>query len=150
MGLYCFRGSILYRWRSVMSTARSSALWKRLIWETQSSSLVTPQDKCIHTHIHTHITHISKHPAGRWTRSSWVYLFVQTDICWKVCACGKWWINALNASYCTLRTLQENRTLMNLSFRCSSLETSVNDEAVSGLSRFCRPQKKHRKPVKTL
>ncbi len=44
MGLYCFRGSILYRWRSVMSTVRSSALWKRLIWEAQSSSSV-------HTHL---------------------------------------------------------------------------------------------------
>ncbi|TNN65348.1 hypothetical protein EYF80_024503 [Liparis tanakae] len=40
MGLYCFSGSILYRWRSVMSTARSSALWKRLIWEEQITTVL--------------------------------------------------------------------------------------------------------------
>lgn len=97
MGLYCLKGSILYRWRSVMSTVRFSALWKWLIWGTRSCSLgwCTQTRWQLNTHTHTH-----------------------------------------TAS--TLRTLQENRTLMNLSLRCSSLETSVNVDAVSGLSRFCQ------------
>lgn len=109
MGLYCFSGSILYRWRSVMSTARSSALWKRLIWEEQITTVL--------------ITH----PAGAETpisRPAGFCLSVRSET------------RAFKSLLLTLRTLPENKILMNLSFRCSSLETSVNEEAASGLSRF--------------
>ena len=94
--------------------------------------------KCTHTHTQKH-THLN-YPAGETeqTRSSWVYLFVQTEsrrvFMWLA-------LDKCSKESPTFRTLQEKRTRMNLSFRCSSLETSVKDEAVSGLSRFCRPQK---------
>lgn len=45
----------------------------------------------------------------------------------------------------TFRTLQENSTLMNLSFRCRSLETSANGAAASGMSRFCETHEKQKK-----
>lgn len=82
MGLYCFRGSILYRWRSVMSTVLFSALWKRLIWETQSSSLVTPRDTASarrHTYTFPPCGEVAR------TGSSWVYLFGFFFCCDFVC-----------------------------------------------------------------
>lgn len=39
---------------------------------------------------------------------------------------------------------------MNLSFRCSSLATSVNEAAVSGLSRFCWNTQEQRAAAETL
>lgn len=86
MGLYCFRGSILYRWRSVMSTARFSDLWKWLIWETQSSSLVTPRDT-VGAHKHSDIYTPCREML--WAISSWVYVFVHTTRVVSVCTCGK-------------------------------------------------------------